>query len=329
MRHWRLLIGLLVSAATLYWLARNVPLDETVRAIGRSHPGWLAAAVAMIAATMVVKAYRWGLLFYPVRGLRLESLVSAIFIGYLISTIIPARVGELVRAYLITETEPVDLGRSLATIVVEKLLDVGAVLLLLGVVALFLPLPDLVARGAQLAALSFLALLVAIGLAAWRRRDTVRLVQRLQPRLPGPLRRDWTEAVDHFLDGLAIFRGGRHLARLTLSSILIWVMGGLTDFLVLTALHVPDALLAAYLLLAITNLGMVVPSAPGYVGTFQLLTVTTFGVLGIEESLGGAVGIVLWVVIFGSFIVGGVFFLWRGKYRAPDLWSRSRSVLQR
>src|SRR5829696_7784091 len=143
MAYLRILLGLAISAGCIAALLTQIDLGLAWAALTRANPLWLLLALVILAVTMFTKIYRWGLLYYPTTGLRLRNLTSALFIGYMVLSLVPLRLGELVRAYLIGKTEPVSFSQSVGTILVEKVLDVATILLFLAGLAVFGLLPPL------------------------------------------------------------------------------------------------------------------------------------------------------------------------------------------
>ena len=88
MAYLRILVGLAISVACIAALLTQIDVHQTIEALSHARPGWLILADAMLLVVMGVKAYRWGLLYYPTRGLHLRNLTSALFIGYMISSVI-------------------------------------------------------------------------------------------------------------------------------------------------------------------------------------------------------------------------------------------------
>jgi len=320
MAYLRVLIGIAISAICIVALLSQVDLQLTWLALTNAQPAWLVLAVLVLLATMETKAYRWGLLYYPTRGLRLGHLTSALYIGYMVSALVPMRLGELVRAYLIGKTEPVSFSQSVGTVLVEKVLDVVTILAFLAVLALLVPLPELAVPGPALAALGLGGLAVLLGLAWLPREPLLNLLARLQLHLPGSRRWNLVKLVGPFLEALAVLRHRQLLPALAFWSLLNWGLSAFINYLVMQALGVPAPFAAAVFLTVVTNLGMVVPSAPGYVGVFHYLAVVSLAAFAVDASHAMGYALVLHALVYGTFIVGGLFCVWRGGYRLADLW---------
>jgi uncharacterized protein (TIRG00374 family) len=315
----RILVGVAISVGCIAALLSQINLGLAWSALTRANLLWLLAAMVILAATMFTKIYRWGLLYYPTTGLRLSNLTSALFIGYMVLSLVPMRVGELVRAYLISKTEPVTFGQSVGTILVEKVLDVTTILLFLAGLAVFGLLPELAVPGPALAALGLLPLAGLIALAALPRAAVLALLARVQLHLPGSGRWNLVKIVGPFLDALAILRYRQLLPALAFWSAINWGLSALVNYAAMRAFDLPLPAAAAVFQMIVTNLGMVVPSAPGYVGVFEGLTVMALNPYGVDPNQGLAYALALHIMVYGFFIAVGLWCLWRGGYRWSDL----------
>lgn len=291
-----------MSAVSLYVLSTQTDLRRAADlAIGASAPH-LGIAAGLVLASVGAKAVRWRLLLGE-PGLGLGRLAGASLVGYLFSTFLPLRAGELVRSMALRQVEGVALSRSLASIVVEKVFDVASLLLLLVLVALMSPLPGWASMGSVSAGLGLLALGALIV-----------LVPKVHGSVGGFLERRWPAFgskvsgwLGEFASGLAgrVWRP-RSLAAIVGWSLAAWVGGAITVWLGLTALGIGVPPWAAVLVLVVTNLGMAVPSAPGYIGVYHYLVVLALSVYGIDTERALAAGLVLHLLIFGSLTAFGL-----------------------
>ncbi|MGH2353249.1 MAG: lysylphosphatidylglycerol synthase transmembrane domain-containing protein [Chloroflexota bacterium] len=321
-------LGLVISAASLSLAVRQVRPAETAASLLGARPAFLLLSIALLLVAVAVRSWRWQVLLRLTERVSFGGAVSATLIGYLVNSVLPGRVGELVRAYLISQSDGVSTGRAVGTIFVEKLLDIVVLLLLLGVVAWRVPLPEWAAQGATAAAAASGAAALAF-LTLARSRDAVAawLRARLDP-VPGMRRLDlpgFSERALGAADGLA--KPLPLLSQLTLS-IAVWAVSAGAVYAVMHALSLPLPATAAVLVLALTNLGMAVPSAPAYVGVYHLLATETLQLYGIDRSAALSYALAMHAMTYGVFVIGGLAFMWRHRYGLADLrWRRRRAPL--
>jgi glycosyltransferase 2 family protein len=322
---WRsLLAGAAISAICLWLLLRSVDLGKVGETLAQANPTWIALSLGWIVLAIVLRCWRWQLLFLPQDRVSLWGTVTATMIGYMFNTVLPGRVGELARAALLSQTESVSTARAIGTILVEKILDVLVLLLLLGVLTAALPLPaEVTAVGVSASAIfGVIAILFFVmsrfrgQVTAWVERtiDGWPLIKRFKP----------STIVDLVLGSADSLRHPRLLGLQLFAAPLLWVIALLTNYSIMRAFDLQLPWTAAALVLVLTNLGMTVPSAPGYVGVYHYIAALALGLFGVGQDTAAAVAIALHAISFGSFLIGGallfIFGLARQHYTITDLW---------
>jgi glycosyltransferase 2 family protein len=318
-RNAQLIVGLAISAWSIWQLGRAVDPAEVGQHLEHSNWGLLAVCVLSVPATMVLKVIRWRYLFARDAIPPFAPLLSALYIGYLMNTVLPARVGEFVRAYLIGRQDKVGTPAALATIVLEKLLDLGTLAIMLVVLILSTPLPDWVTPIAYTSAAALVLGLLVLGGMLLVRRRVIGLVELLERRLPVLERFRLASLAASFLDGLAGLGRRETLPGLLFWSAAVWVGATLTMWTGIVGVGVPVGLSAVVLTLVVTNIGMAVPSAPGYVGVFHGLVVLSLQPFGVDPSHALGAALILHAIVFGTFVVGGLWFLLRGGHSLGGL----------
>jgi len=308
-------VGLALGVLLLVLAVRGVDASALRRSLTGANPWWVALGLVTVAGTVAAKALRWRLLFYPSHeGLRLSTLVSALLIGQTVNLLLPARLGELARAYLVAQEENRPALSVLGTIVVEKTLDGLALLLLLGILLLLMPVPPWLRLSGVVAALMTGALLAMVLLLAGARWRVIRASERLGQIVPvlGSLRLG--ERVSSLGDGLRSLRAWGVQARLLIWTAAIWVLAGLTNYFVLLALRIEVPLvLASVLVLTMVHLGLVVPTSPARIGVFHYLCLLALSLLGAEESVALAFGLVLHGIVVLPVMAVGLVCLWKAN----------------
>ncbi|HSP06238.1 MAG TPA: lysylphosphatidylglycerol synthase transmembrane domain-containing protein, partial [Acidobacteriota bacterium] len=127
----RLLIGFLLSGILLYFFLRNIDLAEVWTVIKSGNPYWLTLAVALNFLNYFLRAVRWRYFLLPIKKTRIWNLYKTTVIGFALSAVFPARVGELVRPYLLGVKENISRTAAIATIVIERLFDTLTILFML------------------------------------------------------------------------------------------------------------------------------------------------------------------------------------------------------
>lgn len=322
LKYVRLAAGLAVSVL-FGWLAlRDVDYREVARIVQQVDLEWLAVGVLLLAVGTAAKASRWRLLFGAAGAVRWVDLLSAMLIGFLVNTVLPARLGEVARVYLVSRHAQVEPAHTVSTIVVERVLDVLTLLIFLAVVMLLLPLPSFVRQSALTLGLgSLLVFGVMIGLAL-RADHGLSLFAIPLGLLPDRYRSWLTYQLEKALSGLGVLCNLRvHLAAWGWS-VLIWGLMAGTTLAVMRAFSLPVPAATAVLLVSVLNLGMIIPSSPGYLGVYHFLAVQTLEPFGVPSSTALSFAVILHLLNFGSLSLGGLVCLAREGLQFGDLGLR-------
>lgn len=308
-----LALGLLLGILLLALAFRQVDPAALMAALAGTNPYLIALAFLTVAATTAAKARRWGLLFYPFHGrVRFNSLLSAILVGQMMNSLLPARLGELARIYLIGETEGQHKLRALGTIVVEKLLDGLMLVLLLVLLFMLMPLPDWLRIPGATAGLVVAGLLGVILLVTTQREKLLGAAERFCRVVPALGRLGLPQRLAFLADSLSSLRVGAVNARLLAWSAGIWLLAAFTNYLTLLALRIEaPPVLASLFVLVVMHLGLVVPSSPARIGVFHYLALLALSVFGVDRSLALAYGLILHLVVVVPIIIAGLFCLWK------------------
>jgi uncharacterized protein (TIRG00374 family) len=281
-------LAILVSAGLLAYLAFTVDFHELGATLARTRWGWVAVAAAAGILGLFARAARWRYLFPP--GANLPSLVPAMMIGYMANNVLPLRAGEFVRVYVLARRWG-HFWTALATLVVERVLDSIALVLILGVLVLLVDVPAIFRN----AALVMLAIDVAgVGALTFLARYPAagrRILARIGRRWPA-LERRIARVYDTFVRGLDGIRTARHVPPLVIWTVIVWLCPALAAWSGLKAVDLHLPFLAGWVVLAFVGLGISIPSAPGYVGVFHFAAAKAVDMFGTSAAAAVAFAIV-------------------------------------
>jgi uncharacterized protein (TIRG00374 family) len=332
-------IGIVVSVLALFLAARGVSWREVGNELRGASYVWLVPAVAAVVFGQIARALRWRAMFGLGPRPTLPSAFAILSVGYLINTVLPLRLGDFVRAWLVGATTPAGASEGLATIVLERIVDL---LTIVGLVALLVPGPTagLLAqlpgvgpwvgdpRLVQAAVVSFVvAVYLALILLAVLAEPARRFVERALGRvgMAAERARNLSGAVGRFLTSLGALRRPRTALLVAGWSIVVWLIGGLQVWTVMQAFHMDATFLAAMFVLGATALWAILPSSPGYIGVFQFAIRTSLPVVvpavAVERAFSFAT--VLQAVTIVTLIVLGIIGLFMLGMSFGDLMRRA------
>jgi uncharacterized protein (TIRG00374 family) len=319
------LIGFILTAIFLALAVRNVDLGLVAAELAAADYRLLLPAVTCTLAGYLLRTVRWQLILHPIHRVPLGTLFRVLMLGFATNNVLPARIGEVVRAYTLGRKAGVPASQSLATIVVERVFD-GLTLLLLMAVALQVapvPLDNDRLRLVEIASIAiFVTALVVLVLLLFLESRALALLAWLLRPLPRRLGQRLALLAESFIAGLRCLRHPGILIQVAACSLLVWGAEAASYAFITQAFNLglaPQQQFGAVLfLLVFVNLGIMIPSAPGYIGTFQFfarLALAAFGVPG-ERAIGLAV---LAHAMQYTLVTGiGLVVLWR------EQWSLAR-----
>jgi len=309
-RGWRFWTGILLSLISLIWLIYTTDWAETWRALTEADYGLVLLAIGLNLFSIPLRTIRWRLMFSPHNLPPFGRLTAIMLIGQAINVIVPARLGDLVRASLVeTERTSYVLGTLLMQGALDLLMLAGLVMVLL----FQLSLPGWW-RGSGQALLftSAMALLFVLGLVLGR-RQILRLLTGVVERWPQLKGRRLLGIVEQFLRSLDAFNNPLTLGWAIFYSLLIWGVYGSVNYVLLAAVGVQPSLLAAFFLLVVLQLGIAVPSSPGRIGVYHYLSVQALAVFGVGGAQALTFAIILHLISIIMPIILGAGLAWQMK----------------
>ena len=285
--------GMLISAVALWVVLQTIDVGEAVAVIGDADPVWLLAIVGVVAVQSVLRAWRWSILIPPRDDGSHPSalrLLPPMLVGYLGNAVLPARLGEPMRAVIASRREGIGATEALGSVLVERLVDIAMLAVVGFGFALIVAGPAWTIQLLGVAAgvgIAGMALLLTVGL-----DPLLRLADRLGLR-KRPVIRDLAARFIATLGGKS--RRGALLAAAGIS-VVTWLLDAGSFWLAAHAVGVELPYPSAAVVAAVSVLGTAVPSAPGYVGTFELAASGTAGALGVPGAQALALAVVVHVV---------------------------------
>jgi uncharacterized protein (TIRG00374 family) len=324
---WSVLVGLVTSIVFGFVLSYQIDVRQLGTALQSTHSLLLVLAIGAFLVTLLLRAWRWQYLLEALKPIHILPLFSATAIGFMANMLLPAHAGEVVRAYLLGRKEQLSVTTCFATIVVERLLDLVSVLLILAVTLVWGQLPlaaGLVADSVRIGGYSAVLLCVALTAGLWLLHTQTAMIINVIRICLGFLPERWlarlTAALHAFAQGLEGLQQGKRLVMLLLQSLALWILTAGSNLLVLSAfgLHLP--LSAAFFVLVLQILGVMIPSSPGFIGTYHAAVVIGLAVFGVGRELALSIALVMHAVFFFPSIVLGGIFLWQENLSLRNLW---------
>jgi len=318
----RLVVSSTVGALLFGGMLWYVGVDKLLVAMGQASPLWLVLCASMAFPTCLIRAWRWKLLLTPLKGdVRVTNTFWSISVGFLVNTVIPIGIGELIRTYILCGKEKLSFAGGFSSIVAERTLDMlgvvtlGVVLLLIQPVGTNVPQWFLDAFKAVVILLAIFLTVIIVG--ARRETPLIGLLNRiLNPISFLSKRRDKILSVTrNLIKGVrAVSQSPELLLKnliATSAALLLQLLGVLFLF---NAFNHPAPLTVIFLGTLITWFTFIIPAPPGYMGTYEAYWVLIFLGLGLTQvnlllAMGVTLHIIDLIIIIG---LGGLGVVWLG-----------------
>jgi uncharacterized protein (TIRG00374 family) len=308
---WHTLIAAALTIGLLWWFLRNLNFREVWSAM-RGAPLWpIVLAVLVTFQTYVFRAWRWQALLLPIGRARFSTALRTTVIGFTATFLLPGRIGEVLRPYLLARREGFSAAATFATVIVERILDLATVLLLFGVFLLTtsLDVGEQVKLGGGIATGLAIAAIVVMAVSAGHPERLGRWTERAARLLPGRGAEVAGRFVHTFVEGLAVMRRPGALASAMALSVLLWISIAVGVWLTSMALEVRFGFAGSFLVLMYLVVGVALPTPAG-VGSFHAMykwAVVDF--FAADPDRAAAAAIVLHLVSFAPISLVGLVFM--------------------
>ncbi len=271
------LIILLVTGALIALFLRQADLSAVGRELAHARPLEVVLALLASFGTYVFRTFRWQYLLLPIGQVPFAPALRATIIGFGANAMLPGRVGEVIRPYLLARQASLDPTATFATIVLERALDIITLLVLFALSVALLNPGFAVTDGQMLRAVQFGGLVAAAaalaGLAvafvfAGHAERVGAVTERVTRRLPVRVGRLAVKVVAAFGQGFAVLRSPAALGLAFAWSLAVWVSIALTTWLMARAFGLPLSFSGTFTVLMFMAVGVSVPT-PGAVGAFH------------------------------------------------------------
>ncbi len=315
-------LGILVSIVFIAIILHHTDMGKTVKSFEQIKPVWVVSIIPFFLFAFAARALRWRI-FLADRGLKFKSLISSIFIGFSLNCILPARAGEIYRAYFFSKKENLNKTKVFTSVILERFFD-GFVLFIVLLTAIYL-----VHSSALFLKIAFLAGLIFLGGLAFllvlvkiqkngTRRENIRLFfLKLNAKRPESVNRVFS-VIDSFFEGLKALNSNSLLAKAFLMTFLIWSMEGTIMYLVIKGFGVNISYFGAFLVLAVTAFSSLIPAGPAAIGPYQWGYIIALAAFNVERELALAVSITNQFIIILLILSFGFYFMWKDHISIND-----------
>jgi uncharacterized protein (TIRG00374 family) len=322
--------GIGISLFFMIILFRKIDFHQLVEVFKTLDYRYLSAAVVVTLFSYSFRAVRWHYLVLPLKKARPRNLLAATIICYMGNNLLPARLGEFLRAVVLSEKEQLEVSAVFATLVIDRLLDGFSVLLILLFTFFTVQLPPGMEKvqqglvtGGYVTLTLYLAVIIFLVVLKRATLKTVHLLSILLRPFPQVVSDKIIPLLGSFISGIRLSPKPGDLFALLWSSAIIWGTAAWPIDLVLRAFDIRLPFSAAFFILVFLVFAVMVPASPGYVGTYHAACMYGLMAFALPKEQALSVAIVVHAISFFPVIFFGLFFLWKDKISFAALKSKS------
>jgi len=323
-----------VSGVLIYWTLRGISPTEVAQRLSEADPLLFLGSIVCATAIFGLRARRWQTILEPVAPrVSMGPLWRATAIGMMVNNVVPARAGEIARAYALTREAPVPFPTALASLVVDRLFD-AIVLLLLAAAALLDPALStsemLAGRPLSSFATGAGIVVFALGIALYALvffpSRLLKLFELFARRISPQAEDRGREMLETFIRGLSVLRSPGRFVAVFGWTLAHWLLNALGFWLAFRAVGITAPMSAALLLQAFIALGTAVPALPGFFGVFEYMSVQGLAVYGVSQQHAATWAIGFHLFSFIPITLIGAYYFARLGVRLRDLRSPAEVV---
>ncbi len=295
----RIVIQIGISFLFLYLALKNVHFEEAKNVFYSMNISLLLIGTLLHFCSFFVRAYRWQLLMEPIKKVHYSSLFQILSISYAANNVLPLRAGDLLRSVMIGNKERVSKVSSLSTVMIERLADGLTLLLFLSVSLLLSNINNFwVTKIIILSLAGLLGVILLLSIFLFYEEKFISKVESTVSKKFPKLTLKFSEILEKLLVAFNIVKSRKVLTKIALTSLFVWFLESSIFSLGALALGIDilDSLLIGVVCVSIVNLGTMIPSSPGYVGTFEFFCILALALFGISNHIAASYSILIHIL---------------------------------
>ncbi|MEW6481391.1 MAG: lysylphosphatidylglycerol synthase transmembrane domain-containing protein [bacterium] len=294
----KVFLPILISIFFIYLAIKDLSFSQVILSFSKIKWQWIGLSFLFIVLGFIVRVIRWR--FFFLKPLSFYSLTSSFLIGLMINNVLPARIGELARPYILKKRENVSISLAFGTILLERVFDGLSVFLFLAILLFVCQFPKKVkTMGFVVASVYILALFFFILIKV--KKDFVLKKMAFSKKLAG--------MVEEFAEGFSILGSLKQVFIILLYSIVVWGIYGLFLYFCINGFSLNLPVYVGFFVLVMAVIGVMIPAAPGYLGTYQYFCILALALFGVDKDIAFSYSMVTYIISFVPVTIVGIVFL--------------------
>lgn len=347
-KHVQTVIGLLIGIALIWFLFRDTNWSEVGAAIKQVHIGWLLFAHVPLCMSFVFRIIRWKYIVNSATPTSIRNLASATQIGFLANFTLPGRVGEAIRALVLTRLTQVPFSKTFAYVALDRVTDLfGLIAVMLVAIFAYKPVADVVIpastfgtpdditfpaslyrSGAEGMGVLMFAIIASFVMLYVKKDFFISVVEKVAGIFSKRIADLGVHILSHFAEGLHVFKSPRDMFLAIFFSLLTWFMPIMIFWATLKAFHIDAPWYTPFVMQSILSVFIAVPGAPGFVGQYHVPVVITLVMVvpAMNIDHAKAFAIINHLIQLPPIIITGLYFLITDDFNITTLASEGEQL---
>ena len=323
MNKWlKLSLGFLFSFLGLYYAFRNINIDDIVKSFESIDYIWILVATILLILYTILRSIRWRLLLFSLKPVSVKDLFASNMVGYFGNSILPFKMGEVLRGYAISNNNNLKTSTVLGSIVLERVCDLGGLILVFLIVMLFYSFPYDIELSLTLSVIIILFIFILLWLISFKKELIMNKIKGTQ--LMGfKTVISFIKTLSSFSEGFSSLNSLRSFIIVSFLTIISWFILYLVTYCTLLSLDFQLTWIEIAVVLLLTSMAMSVPAAPGAIGTHHLATYYVMNNLFTFSNIESQTyAIVLHAVSYLPLVAIGSYYFFRSSIQIFDIFDK-------
>ncbi len=305
---WKIALGILISIVFLGLAIYNIDFVKLWKTVKQMNVGWLLLSGVFIFAAIYMRALLWYQLLKKCCPPHIWNFFRIIFIGYFGNFVFPLKLGEVIRAWLLSKTENIPTSTAIGTVVLERGMDLIAMLIFFILLMCFIPFENWLKLSGLILAGVGMGFFVVVILNYRYGGHVLDFIEKPLQKLPGNIGHWLHRQIDKFLDGLKLIKSPQQFFQAFGCSLLSWVAWILVIHCCIKAAGLDLPMFAAVFVIVVLNFGLMIPSSPGGLGVFEFMVILALAKFGVAKEVALGIGFVTHMMQYIIIILMGWIF---------------------
>lgn len=326
-KYLKITIGVIVTIFFLWYALRGISFSDLIDEMKKADYWTIPIILPLIALLFWIKAWRWRVLLSPLKKFTTYEVTPAVYIGFMGNNILPMHLGEIMRVLVLGKQYGLDRSALFSTVVLERVMDVFAILLLLVLGIFFSPvLPAWVQKVGWGMGIVVIILFVFLAIYVKWTQKFIDLFEKYFTFLPDGIYKNLSKMIESGAHGLQSLKDPRLLLDNVISSVLHWLVASMIIHLSLVSFHIQVPFYATFIINGVCAIGVSIPASPGFFGIVQTCFRESLALYKVNETLAVAASMYFHITSYITVTTVGLIYLSRLGLKLTEVEKEAEGV---